>query len=167
MTTRYTTIEISKQDLKFSAAHFTVFSATERERLHGHNFRVRAELCAPVDDNGLCFDYQQIKSRLRKLCKSLDEYMLLPEHSPHLKITSNTDTYSVAFAEETLQFNHSDTLLLPIHNTTVEELSYYLLQVLRKSDNFLIEQRITSLTIAVSSGDGQWGSSRWDSAHAP
>ena len=28
-----TTIEISKEDLKFSAAHFTIFSATERERL--------------------------------------------------------------------------------------------------------------------------------------
>ena len=30
-----TTIEIDKENLKFSAAHFTIFSGTERERLHG------------------------------------------------------------------------------------------------------------------------------------
>ena len=30
---RHTCIEISKEDLKFSAAHFTIFSATDRERL--------------------------------------------------------------------------------------------------------------------------------------
>ncbi|MFQ3201702.1 MAG: 6-pyruvoyltetrahydropterin/6-carboxytetrahydropterin synthase, partial [Zhongshania sp.] len=28
----YTSIEISKEDLKFSGAHFTIFSATDRER---------------------------------------------------------------------------------------------------------------------------------------
>ena len=40
--TQLTTIELSKEYLKFSAGHFTVFSATERERLHGHNFSVSA-----------------------------------------------------------------------------------------------------------------------------
>ena len=42
-----TTINICKEALKFSGAHFTIFSATDRERLHGHNFRVRAEVTAP------------------------------------------------------------------------------------------------------------------------
>ena len=32
---RYSTLEIGKEDMKFSAAHYTIFSATERERLHG------------------------------------------------------------------------------------------------------------------------------------
>ncbi|MGB5324420.1 MAG: 6-carboxytetrahydropterin synthase [Pseudomonadales bacterium] len=161
MTARFTTIEISKEDLKFSAAHFTVFSATERERLHGHNFKVRAKLTAPVDDNGMCFDYQQIKSRLRALCKSLDEYVLLPEDSPHIEIESGQGEYLVHFAGETLKFVQSDTRLLPVRNTTVEELSHYLLQQLLHGDDFVQDQQIASLTLAVSSGDGQWGASRW------
>lgn len=161
MKSRSTTIEISKEDLKFSAAHFTVFGAGDRERLHGHNFRVRAELTAAVDDNGLCFDYQQIKSRLRKLCKSLDEYMLLPERSPHLAIETVEQHYLVRFGSETLQFPRADTLLLPIRNTTVEELSHYLLQELLRDEEFLQANRITRLAIGVSSGYGQWGSSDW------
>ena len=54
---RFTTIEIRKEYLHFSAAHFTVFSATERERLHGHNWRIGALITGPVGDDGLCFDY--------------------------------------------------------------------------------------------------------------
>ena len=69
----YTCIEISKEDLKFSGAHFTIFSATERERLHGHNFKVSLLLTADVGDNGMCFSYVEIKTRLRKLCAQLDE----------------------------------------------------------------------------------------------
>ena len=37
-------IEIAKQALNFSAAHFTIFSQTEREDLHGHNFRWNVNL---------------------------------------------------------------------------------------------------------------------------
>jgi hypothetical protein len=41
---RRTVIEIQKEYLHFSAAHFTIFSATVRENLHGHNFHVGAQL---------------------------------------------------------------------------------------------------------------------------
>ncbi|KAJ1474389.1 hypothetical protein T484DRAFT_1832500 [Baffinella frigidus] len=41
---RYSTIEIGKEDMKFSAAHFTVFSAKERERLHGHTHAVKVQV---------------------------------------------------------------------------------------------------------------------------
>ena len=53
-------IQIAKQALNFSAAHFTIFSATEREDLHGHNFQVECELASPIDRNGLIFDYKII-----------------------------------------------------------------------------------------------------------
>jgi len=158
---RLTTIEISKEDLKFSAAHFTIFSATERERLHGHNFRVRASVVAPVDDNGLCFNYQEIKSRLRTLCQSLDEYLLLPAESPHLQVSEQNEYYNASFNGEQMRFRKSDTRVLEIRNTTVEEFSNYILQQLVSSDNFFQANDVHSVTIAVSSGDGQWGASHW------
>ena len=109
MKEQITTIDISKEDLKFSCAHFTIFSSSERERLHGHNFKVRAKVTAPVDDNGMCFNYQEIKSRLRQICRNLDEYVLLPGKSPYLKIKEIDDNFHVNFNNENLIFPVSDT----------------------------------------------------------
>ena len=51
------TLHIDKQAHKFSAAHFTIFSETERERLHGHNYGVSARIVAAMGDNGFSADY--------------------------------------------------------------------------------------------------------------
>ena len=72
-----TTLYIDKESHKFSAAHYTIFSATERERLHGHNYSVSAKIVAPMGDNGFAADYNVYKERLARLCDGLDEYMLL------------------------------------------------------------------------------------------
>lgn len=162
MSPRLTTIDISKENLKFSGAHFTIFSSHERERLHGHNFRVRAQVVAPVDENGMCFDYQEIKSRLRNQCEALDEYVLLPARSPYLTITEREDQIEVQFDNETMFFLRSDAQLLPIRNTTVEEFSAYILDKLVNTDHFFAENNVKRITIGVSSGDGQWGSSIWE-----
>ncbi|MEM8769384.1 MAG: 6-carboxytetrahydropterin synthase, partial [Pseudomonadota bacterium] len=66
--TAETTIEISKDYLHFNSAHFTIFSATEREDLHGHTFYVRARVTSPIDENGMAFDYNIVKKRLLALC---------------------------------------------------------------------------------------------------
>ena len=166
MPKRLTTIDISKEDLKFSCAHFTIFSASDRERLHGHNFKVRATVTAPVHENGLCFDYQEIKSRLRSICKTIDEYVLLPGESPYLKIAQVGDQYEVIFNGEKLLFAVSDTQVLAIRNTTVEELSFLVLKKLINQDNFFIDSDVEEITVGVSSGDGQWGSYSWKATDA-
>ena len=166
MPKRLTTIDISKEDLKFSCAHFTIFSASDRERLHGHNFKVRATVTAPVHENGLCFDYQEIKSRLRSICKTIDEYVLLPGESPYLKIAQVGDQYEVIFNGEKLFFAVSDTQVLAIRNTTVEELSFLVLKKLINQDNFFIDSDVEEITVGVSSGDGQWGSYSWKATDA-
>ena len=69
-----TTLYIDKESHKFSAAHYTIFSASERERLHGHNYSVSARIVAPMGDNGFSADYNVYKNRLAGLCDALDEY---------------------------------------------------------------------------------------------
>lgn len=155
---QYTTIEINKEDMKFSAAHFTIFSATERERLHGHNYSVYLAITAPVDDNGMCFSYGDIKERVRAICDSLDEYTVLPEHSPYLQIDREDAYWKVGFAEEILWFLASDVLVLPIRNATVEEFARYILDRIREDEAFLKQNGVTELTVKVSSGPGQSGS---------
>ncbi|TDI88420.1 MAG: 6-pyruvoyl tetrahydropterin synthase, partial [Chloroflexi bacterium] len=46
-------MEITKDYLHFSAAHFTIFSATRRENLHGHNFDVGCVIETLIGSDGL------------------------------------------------------------------------------------------------------------------
>ena len=75
--TQLATLHIDKQAHKFSAAHFTIFSETERERLHGHNYGVSARIVAEMGSNGFSADYNVYKRCLQKICDAHDEYMLL------------------------------------------------------------------------------------------
>ena len=92
-----TTIEISKEYLHFAAAHFTLFSATERENLHGHNFQVTLDADAPLQDDGLTFDYNILKKAVKQLCDDLDEQVLMPTRSPYLEIDEQDDYTYVVF----------------------------------------------------------------------
>ena len=122
-------VELKRESMNFSAAHFTIFSATDRERLHGHNFAVKARITAPVGDNGMTFSYKVFKKELEAICDSLDEWLILPAKSPYLDIEEVENSYRVSFADEVMSFLKSDTLLLPIRNATVEEYSWYILDV--------------------------------------
>jgi len=83
-------IEIEKSYLHFSAAHFTIFSATNRERLHGHNWRLAVEITGEVGDEGLCFDYAIYKKILKDLCAKYDEYTLIAEQLSQYFLTELT-----------------------------------------------------------------------------
>jgi len=155
------TIEIEKSYLSFAAAHFTIFSATNRERLHGHNWRIAAEITGEVDDNGLCFDYAIYKKILKDLCLKYDEYTLIAEQSPHLSITQDDDFYFIKHDKRTQPLLKTDTILLPIKNVTIEELSHFFLAELTKDQSYLESLKIHSFEIRVSSGVDQWGKARW------
>lgn len=157
---RLCTVEIAKDYLSFSAAHFTIFSGERRENLHGHNFAVQGRATGWVGENGLTFDYELLKSGIGKLCTRLDEKLLLPTGSPHLDIRSGPEGVEVRFGEERLHFLERDVLLIPVANVTVEELSGWFLDLLladREIDALALEE----LEVRVSSGPGQWGISRW------
>ncbi len=158
---RLTTIEIRKQYLHFSAAHFTIFSASERERLHGHNWRVGALITGPVGDDGLCFDYAIYKDILCKLCEQYDEYTLIAKNSPYLTITEDDKYYFVQHADSEMHLLKTDTLLLPVSNITIEEMSHCLLTQLLEDTETLDKYSIQAMRIEVSSGADQWASSEW------
>ncbi len=163
MSTRYTTIEIEKEYLHFSAAHFTIFSATERERLHGHNFFVAIKVTSEVGENGMCFDYNVLKDTLRTICERYDEYMLIPASSPYLNVEEDDAHYILKFNNEVLTYLKSDCLLLPVLNITVEELSSHLLDLLVEDKEAVSAMKLSDIELKVSSGPGQWGVAKWSS----
>lgn len=152
-----TRIEISKEYLHFNSGHFTIFSDTDREDLHGHTFYVKALIDSPVDVTGLAFDYNLVKQRLKILCDSIDEKVLLPERSPFLSLVEE-DGYLVAmFANEKLPFLPRDVITLPVANITVEELAPWFLAALLE-DPAISSLRLPRVEVSVSSGPGQWAS---------
>ncbi len=149
------TIELFKEAFKFSAAHFTIFSATERERLHGHDFFVSCGLTGTVTADGLIADYGSFKRQLRTMCDHLDELLLLPGQSPHLQI-ERSDGYVVAiFAGRRMPFLADEVRVLPVANITLEELSAFLLEQMVGEDGALARQGIQEITLKVSAGPGQ------------
>jgi 6-pyruvoyltetrahydropterin/6-carboxytetrahydropterin synthase len=155
-----TSIEISKEYLHFSSAHFTIFSATEREDLHGHTFYVAATIDALVAEHGLAFDYNLVKTKLKALCDELDEKVLLPERSPFLTLTRETDYLIAEFADERIPFLPRDVLTLPVRNITVEELAPWFLQRLQ-DDAEVLALNLKKVLLRVSSGPGQWATATW------
>ena len=148
-------IDIYKEDMKFSIAHFTIFSETERENIHGHNFEVTMTIEFKSMTNGMFKNYRNIKSHMRKICSSLDEFLILPGLNKFIKIRETSSGYSIKFAKEKLLFLKRDVKILPIENTTVEEFSYWFLMQMIKDKDLIDSGKVSMLKIEVSSFRGQ------------
>lgn len=145
---------IERDDIGFAAAHFTIFSGTEREGLHGHNFVVGMEVVAGAEENGMLFDYRLLKSRLRELCAQLDERLLLPARSRHLAITQSALNVECRFAGDSFSFPQRDVLLLDLANITLEALAQWFLDRLLETVNLPLQQ-LVEISVSVSSSRGQ------------
>jgi 6-pyruvoyltetrahydropterin/6-carboxytetrahydropterin synthase len=154
-------IRIDKEDIKFSAGHFTLFADGARERLHGHNFSVAAVISTRVGGHGMAFDYNIIKRALRALCEELDEYVLIPERAPSLTISTVGRSLVVVVGEDEFRLPLADVRLLPIRNTTVEELAAYLLNRLVAMEALSARWGVSEIVLEVSSGPGQSAQCAW------
>jgi len=161
MATRLSTVEIFKENMKFVAGHYTIFSATERERLHGHTFNVYAAITSEVNDNGLTCDYHVYKEKVRQLCRDLNEYFLIAGQSPYQELKPQGEHLYVHYGEEIIPFLQKDVKVLPIRNTTVEELSHWFLEQLIADMQLIRDQKIHALEVKVYSGPGQCASASW------
>ena len=156
-----TTVELQKESMKFSAGHTTIFSATEREPLHGHMYSVYLALTARVVANGMTFDYRLYKERIHHLCRQLNQTFLMPQFSPFLKYDEDDSYYYFTFNHKKIPFLKEDVTLMPLTNITVEELSRWFVDALIKDEKELIRHRIERVLVKVFSGPGQSASHTW------
>ena len=160
MTPQRTTIELFKEEMKFSAGHFTILSPTERERLHGHNFTVYVAITGVVDASGLMSEYGAFKRVLFEACRALNEYFLLPGESPHLTIREAGEHLYATFNGEEIPFLRRDVLVLPIRNVTIEELARMFTERF-VADERLVREGVDAILVKVASGPGQYASYQW------
>lgn len=159
---RVASLTIHKDELEFSAGHFTIFSATEREALHGHNYYVSVSFEFAVGHNGLSFDYRHYKRMMRTLCSQLDRHFLLPANSPYLKLEEDGDYWIATFNHKKIPFLKEDVIILPITNITIEDLSSWFLDHLTAQPEELAKHHICSIAVEVYNGPGQSSGTKWN-----
>jgi len=163
---RLATLELFKERMGFSAGHFTIFSATSREQLHGHNYQLHVALTTEVvEEYGLTFDYRDYKNILYQRCKDLNETFILPKFSPHLKLSEDADYIYALFDGKKIPFLKEDVTILPVTNVTVEELSFWFLKIFTEDKANLVKNKIKHIEVKISSSPGQFGSAVWESTN--
>ncbi len=162
MSTYLTTVELQKPAMNFSAGHTTIFSATEREPLHGHRYDVYLAISTQIEENGLAFDYRYYKDRVQMLCKKLHQTFLMPTESPHLIYDEDDEYYYFTFNHKKMVFLKEDITLMPLANITIEELSRWFIKELTADQDALEKHHIARLVIKVFSAPGQCASHVWE-----
>lgn len=150
-------VRLAKDYFVFSAAHFITFGGDVCERLHGHNYRVEAEIFGPLDENHYVIDFIAARDALRGICESLDHHMLLPTTHPQIRVRETESEVEVTFEERRWVFPRGDCILLPVPNTTTELLARHIGQLLLEDLDRRRQPRPNRLRVAVDENYGQWG----------
>lgn len=119
-------VRIARDELVFSAGHFITLDGDVCERLHGHNYRVAAEVHGPLDENHYVVDFIALRDTLRAILDELDHRMLLPMEHPRIRVQAGEEDVEVHFERRRWVFPRSDCVLLPVANTTAELLGRYI-----------------------------------------
>jgi len=119
-------VRIAKDYLVFSAGHFITLEGNVCERLHGHDYRVAAEVHGPLDENHYVIDFLVLRDALQSVLGELDHHVLLPSEHPRIHVAADEDEVEVTFEERRWVFPRGDCVLLPIPNTTTELLARHI-----------------------------------------
>lgn len=151
-------ISVDKDYLKFSAAHFLIFPDGTAERLHGHNYRVFLDLHCRLDAHGLVVNFKEIKPIARKLCDELDEHLLIPGQHRELRAARQGESMEILYRERRYLVPANEVIVLPIGNTSAENLAAYFGRALReRMRNVWPGLPIDELSVGVEETRGQRG----------
>ena len=148
---------LQKEQLVFSSAHFITFAGDICECIHGHNYGVRAEVEGQLDENRYVIDFIAFRDALGRLVKQLDHHMLLPTKHSMILLEEHDDEVTVRFRKKRWVFPREDCMLLPIVNTTAEEIAWWLATQLRVALAPEIGPRLSAIEVGVDENNGQWG----------
>lgn len=147
-------VHVTKDYLKFSAAHFIAYPGF-REALHGHNYRVSVAVEGALGSQGYVVDFGTVKRIARRLCERLDERMIVPAESDCLTIEERGTALWLRYEDDEFSFPLSDVALLPIVHSSAEELARYLAAELRRELAAEDIAGVTAVEVGVEESHGQ------------
>lgn len=151
------TIHLSKQNFKFSSAHFLIFDQHRAEMLHGHNYQVKVDLRYPDETDekiDYFIDFNVFKKTIKAYLDQWDEHILLPRLHPDMKykISDDGKNYEIHFRERFYSLPLNEVVWLDITNTTVEAFSKILANAFLAAFN---KYRIRKVRVTVEETRGQ------------
>ncbi|MDG1873005.1 MAG: 6-pyruvoyl tetrahydropterin synthase family protein [Mariniblastus sp.] len=150
-------VQLEKDNMVFSAAHFITFNGNVCESLHGHNYRVKCEVVGPLDENGYVVDFIALRDALAEIVNSLDHHVVLPTDHPTIKVIDDGKEVTATFESKRWVFPSEDCVLLPVTNTTAELMASYIAVELKSKTKAKFGNEISRLSVAVDENRGQWG----------
>lgn len=151
-----TVLILEKQNFKFSAAHFLIFDQHKAERLHGHNYQVKVEIhfstSKEIDEKGYFVDFNIFKKFIKATVDIWDEMVLLPRDHQDMKLTKQGPSLEVRFRDRYYVFPANEVVLLPVTNTSVEQMSALLSEILLKE---FAPYGISAVQVTVEETSGQ------------
>jgi 6-pyruvoyltetrahydropterin/6-carboxytetrahydropterin synthase len=167
--TRSWTIHIRKDNLKFSAAHMTVFPDGGKEALHGHNYQVELEVdLAEPPTLARMLSYDVFKQALRTVCNDWDEKVLIASDNPWLEMLPGDEgEYAFRLCGKRYVLPVDEVVVLAADNITAEHLARLLFEgfweTLCGDRSIAWREQIAAVRLRIdeSHGQGATYSIRW------
>ncbi len=150
-------VDVSKEQFVFSAAHFITFAGDICERLHGHNYCVRASVEGPLDENRYVVDFIALRDAVLAETIKLDHHVMLPADHAEIKVTSDPKETTATFRDRRWVFPNEDCVILPVINTTAEEIARVIAERVIQQTFDQFGDAINWIEVAVDENHGQWG----------
>lgn len=146
------TLHFNQGRLKFSSGHFTVFTKTQRETLHGHNYTLDVQITAEIGEPGIVADYRLMEEKIVQLCQRLNWFFLVPSQSPYVDIKDDGEHYQITFDQKSMWLLKTDVVLLPLENVTLETLAQWFFDEIMNDKIYLEKHRIQAVSVKVHNG---------------
>ena len=138
-------VRVKDQRMHFSASHF-LKSEGEFENLHGHNYSLKVKLTGSLNDDGMVYDFREVKSKAINICKTLDHKVLLPGESKTIKISKSEEFIEVHVDKKRYVFPEEDCVIIPTKATTAELLAKYIHEHLDFPNDFTVKVCVSEST---------------------
>lgn len=154
-------VEVEKESLIFSAAHFITVGEPEFcEAIHGHNYRVSCRVTGGLNRHGYVIDFIALRDRLQEVTRRWDHRVLLPATHPRMTVVTGPTEVEVRYADRRWIFPASDCCVLPVSNTTAELLAQQLFRELQPVWDQHAET-LLEVEMRIDENEGQWGCYRY------
>ncbi|NND97350.1 MAG: 6-pyruvoyl tetrahydropterin synthase family protein [Pirellulaceae bacterium] len=150
-------VDVAKEQFTFSAAHFITFAGDICERIHGHNYGVRASVEGPLDENRYVVDFIALRDAVLKETQQLDHHVILPSDHAEIKIKNDDRETTATFRDRRWVFPNEDCVMLPVINTTAEEIARVIAQRVIEQTKEKFGNALSWIEVAVDENNGQWG----------
>ena len=153
-------VEVGKEAFVFSAAHFITFAGNICERIHGHNYGVKVVVEGPLDENRYVVDFIALRDAVLAETGQWDHHVLLPRDHAAIQVTAEGREVVCRFEDRRWVFPVEDCVILPVINTTAEELARVMAERLVERCGPTFGNALHWIEVSVDENHGQWGTCR-------